>query len=182
MKKRNYLTMITSLIAFGFCFTLIACDNGENPSDSTSGNISNSDSSLSDESSSSEVLKYYNVVFNPNNGEDTYSYEVLENDKVLNSHLHKLQGHTFLGWYNNDQLFDISTSKITEDITLEAKWSANEYTINFVLSGGSFINRILMSEVISGLEAKGKQVYTNEKVPCGDGGIALGQIYLSSFQ
>lgn len=137
MKKRNYLTMITSLIAFGFCFTLIACDNGENPSDSTSGNISNSDSSLSDESSSSEVLKYYNVVFNPNNGEDTYSYEVLENDKVLNNHLHKLQGHTFLGWYNNDQLFDITTSKITEDITLEAKWSANEYTINFVLSGGS---------------------------------------------
>ena len=26
-----------------------------------------------------------------------------------------------------------------------------------------------------------KKVYTNEKVPCGDGGIALGQMYLATF-
>ena len=49
------------------------------------------------------------------------------------------------------------------------------------LSGGSFINRILLAEVVRGLNAKGKQVYINEKVPCGDGGIALGQIYLASY-
>ena len=49
------------------------------------------------------------------------------------------------------------------------------------LSGGTFINRILLTEVIKGLEAKNKSVYTNEKVPCGDGGIALGQMYLTTF-
>ena len=49
------------------------------------------------------------------------------------------------------------------------------------LSGGTFINRILLTEVIKGLEAKNKSVYTNEKVPCGDGGIALGQMYLATF-
>jgi len=46
------------------------------------------------------------------------------------------------------------------------------------LSGGTFINRILLSEVVSGHEASGKKVFINEKVPCGDGGIALGQIYI----
>ena len=50
-----------------------------------------------------------------------------------------------------------------------------------VLSGGSFINRILLSEVVIGINAKEIQVYTNEKVPCGDGGIALGQMYLATF-
>jgi hydrogenase maturation protein HypF len=49
------------------------------------------------------------------------------------------------------------------------------------LSGGTFINRILLTEVVKGLEDNGKQVYTNEKVPCGDGGIALGQMYLATF-
>ena len=46
------------------------------------------------------------------------------------------------------------------------------------LSGGSFINRILLKEVSDCLKEKGKKVYTNEKVPCGDGGIALGQAFL----
>lgn len=50
------------------------------------------------------------------------------------------------------------------------------------LSGGSFINRILLSEVVEGLTPRGKQVYTNEKVPCGDGCIALGQMYLATFE
>ena len=50
-----------------------------------------------------------------------------------------------------------------------------------VLSGGTFVNRILLKEVYEGLIQKGKKVYINEKVPCGDGGIALGQLYLTSF-
>ena len=50
------------------------------------------------------------------------------------------------------------------------------------LSGGTFINRILLREVMTGLREKGLEVYINEKVPCGDGGIALGQIYLMTFK
>ena len=50
------------------------------------------------------------------------------------------------------------------------------------LSGGTFINRILLKKVKQGLEGKRRGVYINEKVPCGDGGIALGQMYLATFQ
>lgn len=57
-----------------------------------------------------------------------------------------------------------------------------EVTNQVVLSGGTFINRILLSEVVKGLTSKDRQVYINEKVPCGDGGIALGQMYLATYE
>ena len=46
------------------------------------------------------------------------------------------------------------------------------------LSGGTFQNRILLEKTIGSLEEKGYQVFINEKVPPGDGGICLGQAYL----
>lgn len=50
------------------------------------------------------------------------------------------------------------------------------------LSGGVFNNRIISARSIEKLEEKGFSVYINERVPCGDGGIALGQAYLSSME
>ena len=47
------------------------------------------------------------------------------------------------------------------------------------LSGGSFNNRILTSYLTKRLEHYGFEVYLNQKVPCGDGGIALGQLYIA---
>lgn len=52
-------------------------------------------------------------------------------------------------------------------------------TKQITLSGGCFINRILTDRTIELLEKNGFDVYINEKVPCGDGGISLGQSYLS---
>ena len=51
-----------------------------------------------------------------------------------------------------------------------------------VLSGGTFVNRILLQEVYEGLTERGKKVYINEKVPCGDGGISFGQMYLETYK
>lgn len=59
----------------------------------------------------------------------------------------------------------------------------NKYGINQIaLSGGVFNNRIITASTISILEEKGFSVYINERVPCGDGGIALGQAYLSGLE
>ena len=60
----------------------------------------------------------------------------------------------------------------------EAETTSEDWCEQIALSGGSFINRILLTEVSDYLIEKGKKVYTNEKVPCGDGGIALGQAFL----
>lgn len=46
------------------------------------------------------------------------------------------------------------------------------------LSGGTFQNRILLEDIIARLERKNYRVFINEKVPPGDGGICLGQMFL----
>lgn len=46
-----------------------------------------------------------------------------------------------------------------------------------VLAGGCMQNAILLEMLVAGLRADGMQVYTGEKVPMNDGGIALGQAY-----
>jgi hydrogenase maturation protein HypF len=43
------------------------------------------------------------------------------------------------------------------------------------LSGGVFQNRVLHERVAQGLRAAGYQVLSHQRVPCNDGGLALGQ-------
>jgi hydrogenase maturation protein HypF len=47
-----------------------------------------------------------------------------------------------------------------------------------VLSGGSFQNLYLLKRTMRDLRATGMSVYVNEKVPCNDAGISLGQAYI----
>jgi hydrogenase maturation protein HypF len=47
-----------------------------------------------------------------------------------------------------------------------------------VLSGGTFLNRLLLESAIDRLEAFGFNVYTAEQLPPGDGGICLGQAFI----
>ncbi len=47
------------------------------------------------------------------------------------------------------------------------------------LSGGVFQNVYLLGKVTDNLRAEGLSVYTNEIVPCNDGGISLGQAYIA---
>jgi hydrogenase maturation protein HypF len=60
---------------------------------------------------------------------------------------------------------------------------ADSQSINqVVLSGGTFLNRILTEKVIDDLEAKGYKVYMAEQLPAGDGGICLGQVFYYCVQ
>ncbi|MFZ6007715.1 MAG: carbamoyltransferase HypF [Nitrospirota bacterium] len=49
---------------------------------------------------------------------------------------------------------------------------------NVALSGGVFQNEYLLEGTVSQLSALGFNVHTNEKVPCNDAGISLGQAYI----
>lgn len=49
---------------------------------------------------------------------------------------------------------------------------------NAALSGGVFANRLLTEECVQLLEADGFRVFLNSAVPCGDGGLCLGQAWL----
>jgi len=51
-----------------------------------------------------------------------------------------------------------------------------------VLTGGCFQNRRLLEETLALLAADGREVLTHREVPPNDGGIALGQAAIASFQ
>lgn len=60
---------------------------------------------------------------------------------------------------------------------------SKKYNIKQItLSGGCFVNRILLSNTIRLLEKNDFKVYTNELVSCGDNGICLGQAYLAALE
>ena len=48
------------------------------------------------------------------------------------------------------------------------------------LSGGCFQNRVILENALERLAKNGFSVYTNEKVPANDGGIALGQVWVAA--
>lgn len=67
-----------------------------------------------------------------------------------------------------------------ESVVVESEPKSNrKYSV--VLSGGTFLNRILLETVSLALEEKGFTVYRNEEVPPGDGGICLGQAYFAAY-
>ena len=67
-------------------------------------------------------------------------------------------------------------------IGLEGNHGGQHLFDQIALSGGTFQNRILLDKTIELLEANGYNVYINEKVPAGDGGLCLGQAYLGSIR
>ena len=85
--------------------------------------------------------------------------------------------------YSKEVLAYLFHHAVANGIVKIADTLCKEQGINQVaLSGGTFINRILLNEVIKGFNMHERLAYTNEKVPCGDGGIALGQMYLATFE
>lgn len=72
-------------------------------------------------------------------------------------------GYTFGGWNKADgTAWDYASDKVTDDITLYAKWAANTYTITFDTAGGSEIAPITQDygTVITAPEAPTREGYT----------------------
>ena len=84
--------------------------------------------------------------------------------------------------YSKEVLAYLFHRAVAQAIVDIADVICKEQDVNQIaLSGGTFINRILLQEVFGGLSKRGRELYINDKVPCGDGGIALGQMYLATF-
>lgn len=68
---------------------------------------------------------------------------------------------------------------LTETLALEA----DKYGVRKICAaGGCCLNTLLMQQIRERLEAKGLTLYEAERVPGGDGGIALGQAYILLMQ
>jgi hydrogenase maturation protein HypF len=51
-----------------------------------------------------------------------------------------------------------------------------------VLSGGTFQNKYLTEKLVARLRSHRLEVYTHTKVPCNDGGLALGQLAIAGYR
>ena len=84
------------------------------------------------------VCNKLEATFNPDNGEPTVT-KFIDNDK--NSKFAELvpeptkENYTIAGWYNGNEKFDFTTVP-TGDVTLTAKWTANDYYVSFVTEHG----------------------------------------------
>jgi len=86
-------------------------------------------------------INFHIVSFEPNGGNPTpEQQEIAYNCEVLiPSNINKT-GYGLVGWFKEPELinlWDFDNNKITENITLYAKWDVNYYKVNFYTSGGS---------------------------------------------
>lgn len=103
--------------------------------------------------------------------------EILVDSKGFMSDLFKL----YIAGARVDELafeFHNSLAKALVSVAIAMRDKTN--CSDIALSGGCFNNSLLLKLLVTRLEKEDFKVYLNEKVPCGDGGIALGQIYLGN--
>src|SRR5574344_2023039 len=78
------------------------------------------------------TINTYTVTFNANGGSDVASQKVNYEGKATTPAAPTRTGYTFSGWYSDNALtntIDFATYTVTGDVTLYAKWTANQYTV-----------------------------------------------------
>jgi hydrogenase maturation protein HypF len=109
--------------------------------------------------------------------EDSYSFTIIDQQALvidwqsmiieILSDLPKIDKNIIAAKFHN------TLAEMMLNVTMHAKQQ------KIVLTGGCFQNAYLTEKCVSKLEAAGFKVYTHEKIPPNDGGIALGQLYSS---
>ena len=79
----------------------------------------------------------YTVYFDKNGGTLSSSYITVTYDRSYSLPTPSKTGYTFAGWYYNGAKIESGVWQKTQDITIEAHWTANKYTVSFNANGGS---------------------------------------------
>ena len=80
----------------------------------------------------------YTVTFDTNGGSKVNSQTVPYGETAKTPAIPAKTGYTFAGWYLEGEKFNFNTP-VTKDMTLIARWTANQYTITFDTDGGSAV-------------------------------------------
>ena len=81
----------------------------------------------------------YTVTFDSDGGSEVESQEVSDGKKATEPDAPTKTGYTFGGWYVKSSEWNFLSYTVTENMTLKAKWFANEYTLKFNSNGGNDI-------------------------------------------
>ena len=81
----------------------------------------------------------YTVTFDSDGGSEVKSQEVSDGKKATEPDAPTKTGYTFGGWCVKTTEWNFLAYTVTENVTLKAKWIANEYTLKFNSNGGNEI-------------------------------------------
>ena len=79
------------------------------------------------------------VTFDSDGGSEVESQEVTDGKKADEPDEPTKTGYTFGGWFVKTTEWNFLAYTVTENVTLKAKWIANEYTLKFNSNGGNEI-------------------------------------------
>ncbi|WP_169445806.1 InlB B-repeat-containing protein [Paenibacillus massiliensis] len=84
----------------------------------------------------------YTVSYESNGGTTVNSETVKYNETYSEPSVPMRTGYVFAGWYTDEALTQpyAFTSHVTSDLTLYAKWEANDYTVSYESNGGTTVN------------------------------------------
>ena len=129
MKNKQFFTgILGAVLVFGLL--LATCDSSAN--------------GIKDNSTS------YTVTFNSNGGSAVVPQTVASSGKATEPQGVTRAGYTLVGWYRDNTSFqnqwNFATDTVTQNITLYARWSANQvgtFTVTFNSNGGSDVSPII---------------------------------------
>ena len=105
----------------------------------------------------------FTVIFDSNGGSRVLAQRIKENNSVTKPNNPTKEGYTFVEWQLNGIKYNFDT-KITDDITLVAKWNKDEvnYTVTFNSDGGSSVKSQSVKENTSAVKPSNptKEGYT----------------------
>ena len=116
--KKVILIVLSILTCFCMAIGLTACD---------------------DNGQSNTPTIEYTVTFDSDGGSEVKSQEVSDGKKATEPDAPTKTGYTFGGWFVKTTEWNFLAQTVTENVTLKAKWIANEYTLKFNSNGGNEI-------------------------------------------
>lgn len=127
------------------------------------------------------------MMYNTNDITSHYMYDIIKDDvNQLELNLSTTMLEIIDDYFSGNETVDIVQmfhntiiDACAELICIISK-EHSDFSNNVMLSGGSFLNKYLIEELEEKLRSRGFKVFTHQKVPCSDGGIAFGQIIIAA--
>ena len=82
------------------------------------------------------------VTFDENGGTDVEDKTGLSYGVTVTEPATSKTGYTLDGWYHGETKWDFEADTVTEDLTLEARWTPNAYSITYHLDGGTLADGV----------------------------------------
>ena len=84
-----------------------------------------------------EKGQFYDIMFNSRGGNEIPSARVPANTDLYNLPIPKRENYDFIGWYTDSKTTNefVDNTKITDNITLYAKWEKSTYTLTYFVEG-----------------------------------------------